>query len=260
MRGTGMSLIVAPEYGVSDHYIGVKGRDYFAWQNGGALFAGRISSHKFRHLVKANDTVLDFGCGGGGLLYNLNCAKRIGIEINPLGRDHAAGLGIECHATLDDVPDGVVDVAVSDHALEHVPFPIGALRQLRAKLKPTGVLSVCVPSDNWRHQQRYDPADIHHHLHTWTPLLLGNSLYEAGFEVLSVFGRIHAWPRKWTVAAYGRLPLWLFNSVCYVNGVMKGKGREVLAIATPVRGQTEPLGGADLRDDKRGWRHEPARR
>jgi hypothetical protein len=122
-------------------------------------------------------------------------------------------------------------VIVSDHALEHVPFPIGALRELRGKLKPGGVLALVVPIDNWRHHRRYDPADQNHHLHTWTPQLLGNTLAEAGYEVVSVRARVHAWPGKWTVAAYGRLPLWAFNAVCHVYGTATGRGGEVLAVA-----------------------------
>ena len=32
--------------------------------------------------VPKNSKVIDFGCGGGFLLKNLNCSKRIGIEPN----------------------------------------------------------------------------------------------------------------------------------------------------------------------------------
>lgn len=228
-----MSETSGPDYGASEHYLGEKGKSYFAWQDGGAIFAGRINAHKFSHLVKPADTVIDFGCGGGGLLYNLPCTRKVGVEINPTARDMAVSRGVECYADVDNVPGGIADVIVSDHALEHVPFPIGVLSRLRTKLKPGGVLSICVPIDNWRRQRRYDPADIHHHLHTWTPQLLGNTLFEAGYEVVSIYARIHRWPGRWTVAAYGRLPYWLFQFVCFIYGAATRAGGEIISVAKP---------------------------
>jgi 2-polyprenyl-3-methyl-5-hydroxy-6-metoxy-1,4-benzoquinol methylase len=202
------------------------------------MFAGMINAHKFRHHIRPGHTVLDFGCGGGFLLKNLDCARRVGVEINPAAREHALRLGVECYAEVGEVPDGVADVIISDHALEHVPYPIGALSELRPKLRPGGILALCVPIDNWRHQKRYDPDDKNHHLHTWSPQLMGNTLAEAHYEALSIRARIFAWPGRWTVATYGRLPFWMFRSICYSYGALTGKGTEVLAVARPAAGRS----------------------
>ena len=223
-----------PSYGTSSHYAGAKGEEYFSWQSAGGAFGALINAHKFRHLVQPSQVVVDFGCGGGFLLKTLDCARRIGIEINPAARAYATAAGIECHATTADVPDGVADLIVSDHALEHVPFPIGLLRELRAKLKPNGLLSICVPIDNWRHQRVVDPHDRNHHLHTWTPQLLANTLHEAGYEVIDVHARVFAWPGRLTVAAYGRLPFWMFRAICDWYGTLTGQGWEVLATCRPL--------------------------
>ncbi|MFN0313863.1 MAG: class I SAM-dependent methyltransferase [Burkholderiales bacterium] len=222
-----------PSYGTSDHYLGEKGASYFAWQGGGGLFGGRINAHKFADLVRPDSTVLDFGCGGGFLLKNLHCHRRLGVEINPAARQHAATLGIECYATTHDVPDGIVDLVITDHALEHVPYPIGALEDLRKKIKPGGRLALCVPINNWREDRIYNPEDQNHHLHTWTPQLMGNTLAEAGFVVDSVYARIFAWPGRWTVACYGRLPYSWFKAICFTYGWFTGKGWEILAVARP---------------------------
>lgn len=222
-----------PTYGASDHYLGTKGEEYFSWQGAGGPFAARINERKFVHFVRPGHTVIDFGCGGGFLLARLNCQRRIGIEINPIARRNAEDLGIDCVASADCLEDGVADVVITDHALEHVPFPIGALQELRAKLKPGGVLVVCVPIDNWCIQREYDPNDLHHHLHTWTPQLLGNTLAEAGFEIVSVEARIFAWPGRWTVACYGRLPYFIFRMICWIYGCATGRGREIIAVAKP---------------------------
>jgi SAM-dependent methyltransferase len=225
-----------PSYGVADHYLGTKGEAYFAWQSGGGDFAGRINSHKFSHLVRPEHTVLDFGCGGGFLLRNLTCARRIGVEINPVAREFANGGPIECYAAVDEVPDGIADVIVSDHALEHVPFPIGALRELKPKLGARGVLAACVPHNNYWEDRRYDPKDPNHHLHSWTCQTFGNTLTEAGYEIVSIANRTHAWPGRWTVACYGRLPLWLFDFICQSYGLATGKGQQVVAVARAAGG------------------------
>ena len=108
--------------------------------------------------------------------------------------------GIECSRTIGELPDGAADVIVSDHAIEHVPFPIGALRELRSKLRPTGLLAVCVPHGNYREERCYNPSDPNHHLQSWTVQTFGNTLTEAGFEIVSIENRTHAWPGRWTVA------------------------------------------------------------
>jgi 2-polyprenyl-3-methyl-5-hydroxy-6-metoxy-1,4-benzoquinol methylase len=54
----------------------------------------------------------------------------------------------------------VADVAITNHALEHIPFPIEALRQLKTKIKPGGALVICLPMEDWRVQSRYTPEDI----------------------------------------------------------------------------------------------------
>ena len=124
-----------------------------------------------------------------------------------------------------------MDIAISNHALEHIPFPIGALKELRAKMKPGGTLALCLPIDNWRHQKTYDRNNRDHHLHTWTAQLLGNTLAEAGWQPVAIDTWSHAWPGRWTVACYGRLPRWLFDCVCYTYSLMSGRGRQLFAVA-----------------------------
>jgi SAM-dependent methyltransferase len=220
-----------PTYGVADHYLGDKGVEYFGWQRQGGDFAGRINTHKFKHLIRPNDTVVDFGCGAGFLLRNLVCEKRIGIEVNPIARDFVRSNGIECYSTAAELPDGCADVIVSDHALEHVPYPIGALQELHGKLKENGLLAICVPHNNYWEDRTYRADDQNHHLHSWTCQTFGNTLWEAGYEIVSIANRTHAWPGRWTVACYGRLPLWLFDTVCTTYGLVAGKGQQVFAVA-----------------------------
>ncbi len=217
-------------YGASERYLEARGEDYFTYQRTVAQSRGALLALKFENYVKPGFCVLDFGCGGGYLLKALNCGQKIGVEINPAARSQAAANGIRCHSTLETVEDGIADVVISNHALEHVPFPIEALRQIRRKLKPTGTLALCVPFDDWRTQRRYDPQDVNHHLHTWTPLLLGHTLAEAGFQVRAddIAVLTHAWPPR-VDALWQTLPAPAFEMLCHVFSVVKRR-RQLLAV------------------------------
>lgn len=173
----------ASDYAASGHYSGERGEDYFSWQRTQGESGAHLYARKFEHRIKPSDAVLDFGCGGGYLLKALHCAARIGVEVNPAARACASQNGVTSYADLANVPPRSIDVAISHHALEHVPFPIRTLSDVRSKLKTSGRLVLCVPVESRTGKYRAD--DVNHHLHGWTPQLLGNTLYEAGFLVTS---------------------------------------------------------------------------
>ncbi len=213
----------------STHYIGEPGKVYFALQNQGGLQRGRINVRKFARFIHPTDTVLDFGCGSGALLLNLKCNKRLGIEINPAARAEAAKSGLEVFENLSFIPDKTVDVVISNHALEHVPGPLEICQSIHRKLKRGGIFVLCVPIDDWRTQLRFDPKDIHHHFYTWTPLLLGNLLTEAGFQVERIWVYTHAWPSLWQQFD-AHLPVKVFDWIC-VFTAWRLKRRQLMVIA-----------------------------
>ncbi|MFH1942568.1 MAG: class I SAM-dependent methyltransferase [bacterium] len=215
----------------SDHYLGEKGRAYFAWQNKGELQRGRINARKFVTFVRSTDIVLDFGCGNGSLLFHLDCRRRIGVEINPIARAVAEQMGIEVHATLDTVPDKSVDTVISNHALEHTLCPYETLRALRGKLLEDGRLVLCLPIDDWRTQKAFVADDINHHLYTWSPLILGNLLIEAGYRPERIWLYTHAWPPTHWQKLDQILPARLFNILCYFTA-LRFKRRQIMAFAT----------------------------
>jgi SAM-dependent methyltransferase len=220
----------APNYGASDHYLGVDGERYFAWQNSSARIGGQIEALKFREYIRPSDCVLDFGCAGGFTLKNLQCTRRVGVEINPAARRVAKENGVEVYAATSEVPDFIADVVISNHVLEHVPYPVEALRELRSKLKPAGKFVLVVPLDDWRTQKVYDPTDINHHLHTWTPQLLGNTLQEAGFDPRNLSVRVftHAWfpgSHGW----FGKVPQSMFDGLCWAFAAMVRR-RQLISI------------------------------
>jgi SAM-dependent methyltransferase len=215
----------------SGHYTGAAGSSYFAWQNKNAALASQMEARKFSSYVKPEHAVLDFGCGAGHILRNLNCARRVGVDVNPTARAAAIQAGLQCYESLANVEDDSFNVVISHHALEHVEHPIAVLRELRRKLRPSGTLVLYLPIDDWRTQRTYDVTDVNHHLHTWTPQLLGNSLFEAGFSPRQFSVRIvrHA-IFTGAAAAYGRLPQPLLDALCGMFAIAL-KRRQLVAVA-----------------------------
>jgi SAM-dependent methyltransferase len=167
---------------------------YFDWQKNIGEFGGWANAPRFAAIIKGDDTVLDFGCGGGYLLKNLPGKRKLGIEINPHARPVAAANGVEVFSDISEIPDNSVDTIVSNHCLEHVPHPMKALVELRSKLKVGGYAMFVVPCETIH--DAYHPTNIDHHLYTWNPRTLGNLFHDAGYEVLSVKRDKFRWPPK----------------------------------------------------------------
>jgi 2-polyprenyl-3-methyl-5-hydroxy-6-metoxy-1,4-benzoquinol methylase len=214
---------------VAHHYMGENGQKYFEAQNTriGNL-GGQLNARKFAPYVKPDDKVLDFGCGGGWLLKHLVCSGRFGVEPNVSAHEVCKLNGVEVYRTLDCL-DGKFDIIISHHCLEHVPSPIGVLAQLSRCLEENGRLVVVLPLDDWRTQKNINVADMHHHLHTWTPVLLKNTLEEGGFLTESVQLLTHAWPPGFK-RLHRLLPIQAFDLLCKVFAVLR-KRRQLVAVA-----------------------------
>jgi SAM-dependent methyltransferase len=98
-------------------------------------YAQRKSSRIFLPYVSKETTVLDFGCGNGGILCNLPAARKVGVEINEHSAASARSRNIEVFASLLEIPNACSDLAISHHALEHVSDPRSVLIELRRIMK-----------------------------------------------------------------------------------------------------------------------------
>lgn len=101
----------------------------------------------FSH-IHPEDSVLDFGCGGGYLLSLLSASYKLGVEINPAARYAAQKLGLDVFPALDEVNDYSFSRVISSHALEHIPSPLVALKQLCMKIAQGGKLLLLLPMDD----------------------------------------------------------------------------------------------------------------
>ena len=212
---------------VSSHYDGSRAEEYFAYQRGiGELGAG-LNLFKFEPHVRRDDAIVDFGCGGGGLLERLEAASKTGVEVSEPARARARARGLDVVTSLSELDPGSTDVAISNHALEHALSPLEELHALRRVLRPGGKLVLWLPIDDWRSQRVVGP-DPNHHLYTWTPLLLSNLLAEAGFEVAECRIVTHAWPPY--TAHLARLPRPVFDLLARIWAVLRRR-RQLAAVA-----------------------------
>jgi SAM-dependent methyltransferase len=219
----------------SSHYDG----RYFDWQASIGEFGGWANLSKFSAFVSPRSRVLDFGCGGGFLLKNLNCAKKVGVEVNPAAAETARRNGVEVFNRVLDVPGDYVDVIISNHALEHALQPLEELKALFGKLEPGGKIVFVVPCESI--SSGYVPNDVNHHLYSWSPMCLGNLFSEAGFSVLESRPYIHKWPPKYRmIARMGGRPL--FDVACRIYGRIARSSFQVRLIAERRRtqGDTAP--------------------
>lgn len=141
-----------------------------------------LRAQLFLDLTKKEDIVLDFGCGTGGILERLPASARIGVEIGAEASTEARNRGLEVVSDLSIVQDDSVDVAITFHALEHVDNPLLPLVEMNRVLKPNGMMRAVVPCQYpLSAKERTWEPDMDRHLYTWTPLLLGNLAFRAGF-------------------------------------------------------------------------------
>lgn len=214
---------------ISTHY----NDQYFGWQASIGEFGGWAHQTKFLEYISENSRVLDFGCGGGFLLKNLKCSKKVGVEVNPSAADTAKANGVEVYGRVDDVPDEYVDVIISNNALEHTLQPLEELKSLYRKLTSDGKIIFVVPCESV--SLAYQPNDINHHLFSWSPMCLGNLFSEAGFSVLQSKPYIHKWPPMYRhIARVGGRPL--FDLACRIYGRLERSWFQVRVVA-----KKEPL-------------------
>ena len=203
---------------------------YFAQQSKTGRFRGWADFSKFGRYVRGDMKVIDFGCGGGWILSALTAREKTGVELNPLARAHAESLGLKAVESLEQLPPDSADVVISHHCLEHVPYPIEALREAARVLRAGGRLVLVTPLDDWRVQHDHTGKDIDHHLYTWTPRLMANCLVEAGFAVENIKVSTRAIiPKGRKLVRY--IPRFLFEPVCFMFSAL-AKRRELIAVGS----------------------------
>ena len=131
--------------------------------------------------------IFEPGCGTGGNFAMLARRGRLyamDSDASALGFAARRGLAQLARGTLPgDLPFGDLrfDLAVMTDVLEHLDDPAGALRAVRARLKPGAALLMPVPAPPWL----WSAHDVtHHHRRRYRARELRRVVINAGFEVV----------------------------------------------------------------------------
>jgi len=144
--------------------------------------------------------ILDFGFGAGGFLLALRAfgfTDLWGYDVEGNQRNRialeAAGVRAFTGGDLLPLPDRSFDCIRLEHVLEHLPDPVGRLRELRGKLRREGLLVLTVPSIHaWEPLEALARSPHLDHLqlpiHLWHHSMrsFADFIAAAGFDVVQV--------------------------------------------------------------------------
>ncbi len=204
--------------------------EYWKYQKEIGQAGGVLNLFKFQDFIAPSLRILDFGCGGGFLLNNIDCQEKYGFEISDSARGHAESIGLKVFSSFDQIENDFFDLVISNHVFEHVPNPVETLVTLREKVKGGGKIVLVVPCEQPGSAGfAYEEDDINQHLYTWCPMTFGNLIKLAGFKVLSSDVLRHQWTPDY-LTAYRSKPLSEYHAEC-VQHALKNNNYQVRVIA-----------------------------
>ncbi len=203
--------------------------------------------------------LLDVGCGNGQFLATM---QKLGWEVTGVEPDGQAvkvaqerfGLNVY-EGVLEDIgfPDDTFDAITMSHVVEHLPDPIGTLRECKRILRKGGRLVVTVPNiESLGHRlfrEAWLDLDPPRHLFLFSPHSLRTCAERSGLQVLELRTTARAARRRWAASKLirknGALPsgspkaqsLWLrleglvFQAVEHGLCMVRDAGEEVVMFA-----------------------------
>ncbi len=153
-----------------------------------------------RHVGGFGDDFIyhDMGCGFGAGVWGM---QQLGITAtgNELNQEWVNIANPYCrnglfYGTIEDVAlflPNDVDIYLCAHVLEHLVDPLSALRAMKSRLSPRGLIYICVPNAG---SYRAGTLGLDHcpyfafpmHLHYFTPLSLETLVHAAGLELIEM--------------------------------------------------------------------------
>ena len=185
--------------------------------------------HYFSRLIRADDCVLDLGCGYGSFINQVVARRRIALDS---WTDFPAFLapGVEAVlgrvTELDFLPEGGVDFAFASNLFEHIPQVDFArvLHTLRGKLSARGTLTILQPNYRYAYREYFDDYT---HVAIYSHISLADFLTANDYEVLTIA------PRFLPLTVKSRLPAsaWLIRA--YLASPIRFFGKQMLISARP---------------------------
>lgn len=142
-----------------------------------------------------NGCLLDVGCGSGDWLVSMRERgwKVTGVDLdeNAAALARRRGLTVNCGALeRQNFADDSFDAITLNHVIEHVPDPIGTLRECARILKPGGTLAVFTPNGSSLGHRIYKEfwrgLEPPRHLHIFTLQSMRCVVERAGFARITV--------------------------------------------------------------------------
>jgi 2-polyprenyl-3-methyl-5-hydroxy-6-metoxy-1,4-benzoquinol methylase len=142
---------------------------------------------------KKRGTIIDYGCGTGAFLHEMNS---FGWSITGIEPDAGARAKAEKTTSstiflpdqLSDLESGVCDAVTMWHVLEHVHDLDWTIQQLKRVLKPSGKLFIAVPNNDAfdaNYYGKYWAAyDVPRHLYHFTPATMKVLMDKHGFNII----------------------------------------------------------------------------
>lgn len=193
---------------------------YFDSQKSVGALSAIVDRDKFAEWIAPDNVVLDFGAGGGFMLRALvqDPNKRIAVEVNPAARSFMASQDTDAYNDMGAICNHVVNVVISDSALEHVSNPHFIASEMYKVLAPGGLAVIVVPCEGL-FTRDLGPTDPDKHLFSWSPGALANLFRDVGFEVLQCKPFLRRWPPK-AILVHSLIGTRLFRWVCQLWGII----------------------------------------
>lgn len=187
-----------PYSGEADHY-------FDAHADTAKAAAGRYYAERAEQLLGRVGSILELGCGRGGLLVGAKSRNWdvSGVDMTPEFSSAARERGVEVEtATIEECAaldrEGAYDVILLAAVLEHIYEPMPVLRRVFNALKPGGLVFIHVPNERalalrvgefYRRLQgrrwslALSPTFSPYHVTGFTPSSLRRALTGLGYEI-----------------------------------------------------------------------------
>ncbi len=160
------------------------------------LLARKKTLRAKRKIIASNSngkTLLDFGCGTGEFLKEMNCNgyKTFGVEPSPIAREKASLLQAgKIAETQSELAQQQFDVVTLWHVLEHLHNLNESLESFRKVLRNSGTIFIAVPNLKSEDAQHYGPYwaayDVPRHLWHFSTTNMKTILEKNGFKLLRI--------------------------------------------------------------------------
>ena len=136
--------------------------------------------------------ILDVGCGGGFFLSSLDDSwEKYGTEVNSFAAKYARDTFrinvLEGRLREVNFPDGKFDIVKLRGAIEHLPDPIGELREIHRILRKGGLIAVNTPNIGSicgrLYKEKFRMVCPTHHIYYFSTRTLSLMLKKVGFKV-----------------------------------------------------------------------------